>query len=69
MYIMDKNRIITIVLSIIWGFGLAILFRKTCKNDQCVIIKVPPELAQTNNKIKDKNGHCYFLHSYRSECD
>ena len=27
------------IFSFIWGFGLAIMFRKICKNGKCVVIK------------------------------
>ena len=49
------NHTIVIFVSIIWGFGLAILFRQVCQNDQCVIVKVPNILNTQNNIIFDKN--------------
>ena len=30
-----------IILSIIWGLGLAALFRKVCKGRDCIIINIP----------------------------
>ena len=58
------NRIFIIVISIIWGFGLALLFKKSCLNNQCVIIKAPPLF---NNLIYE-NGKCYKLTKYSSQC-
>lgn len=63
-----ENRIIIILISIIWGFGLALLFRKVCLNDQCTIVKVPPSLNINNNIIHDKNDRCYQLQKYPSPC-
>lgn len=64
-----NKRFIIIIISLIWGFGIALLFRKICKNDECVVIKVPPQFIQSGSIIKDKNNHCYKLHTYYSECE
>ena len=63
-----ENRYFIILISIIWGFGLALLFRKVCQNDQCVIIKVPPLFDKSNNIINDRNNRCYKLEKYISPC-
>lgn len=62
-----ENRFIIILISMIWGFGLALLFRRICQNDQCIIVKVPPLLEQQGNIIYDKN-RCYHLQKYPSPC-
>ena len=36
-----KRDIGRIIISIIWGFGLATLFRKICKGKNCIILKAP----------------------------
>jgi len=67
---MDKmlsSRAAVIIISIIWGFGLALLFRKVCQNNQCVIVKVPPNFYRSGSIIYEKN-QCYELHKYLSEC-
>lgn len=61
------NKVVIIILSLIWGFGLALLFRKICQNDQCIVVKVPIELAKRNNIIYNKN-RCYRLQTYASPC-
>ena len=61
------NKLLGIIISFIWGFGLALLFRKICKNDECVIIKVPPQFDPINNIIHDKD-RCYKLEAYPTEC-
>ena len=61
---MDNNRIIVILISLIWGFGLALLFKRSCKNDTCVIVKAPdnfPEKIRSGNK-------CYRLEKYNADC-
>ena len=62
------NRTIIILISIIWGFGLAILFRQVCQNDQCVVVQVPNTFNAQNNIIYDKNNRCYQLYKYSSPC-
>jgi len=58
-----------IFISIIWGFGLALLFKKACKDDDCVVVKVPPTFASDGSSIiYDKNNRCYKLIRYPSEC-
>jgi hypothetical protein len=63
-----ENRIIIILISMIWGFGLALLFRKICQNYKCVIVKVPPIFNNENNVIYDRNNRCYKLQKYPSQC-
>ena len=62
------NRKIIILISIIWGFGIALLFKKVCQNDQCVVVKVPNIVNSQNNIIFDKNNKCYQLYKYPSPC-
>lgn len=64
---MWQNRTIIILISMIWGFGLALLFRQVCQNDQCVIMKVPPSFNKNGGVIYDKN-RCYKLQQYPSAC-
>lgn len=64
-----QSRIFVILISMIWGFGLALLFRKICQNDQCVIVKVPPIFDKHDDIIYDnKNNKCYKLEKYFSPC-
>lgn len=57
-----------IIISILLGFGLASLFRFSCKNNNCIIFKAPPI-----NKIKDKvfkfNNKCYTFTENAETCD
>jgi hypothetical protein len=55
-------------LSIIIGFGIATLFRKTCKDKSCFSFKAPPV-----NDIEDKtyqfNNQCYQFEQKQATCD
>ena len=64
---MDKSEAIGIIISVLWGVGLAVLFRKTCINDQCVVVKVPLEFGDTSNIIRN-DGRCYQLQPYVYPC-
>ena len=60
----DKAKII---ISIIWGLGLATLFRKVCKGRKCLIIKGPkPE--EMNNKVYKFDNKCYLYKSQNTTC-
>lgn len=36
-----ESHVGRIIISIIWGFGLATFFKKTCTNNKCIVIKQP----------------------------
>uniref|UniRef100_A0A6C0LSU9 Uncharacterized protein n=1 Tax=viral metagenome TaxID=1070528 RepID=A0A6C0LSU9_9ZZZZ len=63
-----NNRTAIIVISLIWGFGLALLFRRVCNNDQCIIVKVPQQFHKEGDIIYDKNNRCYRLMKYPYKC-
>lgn len=46
-----------IIISIIWGLGIATLFRKVCK-DNCIIINSvdPYQVSQNIYKVTDDSG-------------
>jgi len=46
-----------ILMSILLGFGLASIFRKVCKNKNCIVFHAPP-LEQFQDKIYKSNGKC-----------
>ena len=56
-----------IIISCIWGLGLASLFRQVCKGRQCIVIEGPkPE--EMNNKIYDFEGKCYKYTAKNVSC-
>lgn len=64
---MISSRNIVIFISLIWGFALALLFRKACTNDRCTVVKVPEKFIESQNIIKNGNK-CYYLNKYFSKC-
>ena len=62
-----KNKISKIVLGILWGLGLACLFRKVCKGRNCIIYKAP-EIKDVKDKIYSFNNDCYQYNIVNSEC-
>ena len=63
-----QNPTVIIIISIIWGLGLALLFKRVCQNNKCVVVKVPQLFNESNNIIYDKNNRCYRLQKYPSPC-
>lgn len=66
-----KKPSFTIVLSIVWGLGLAILLGGAIQNRNCIIVR--SELPQTiENKVfqyPELENKCYQYKSYLSQCD
>ena len=54
-------------VSIIFGLGLASLFRKTCSENNCIIVKGPP-YKQIENKIYSFDGKCYKYNTLATSC-
>ena len=57
-----------IIMSILLGFGLATIFRKICKGDNCVIFYAPP-LDEIENKIFKQDGKCYQYNLVSTKCN
>jgi hypothetical protein len=57
-----NNRVIIIVFSIIWGFGITTLFRNACSdmlNKNCNVIKfVAPDPKEIEKYVFKYNGRC-----------
>ena len=51
-----KNEFGKIVISAILGLGLASLFKKVCVDDNCLIIKSPPNIK---NQVFGHDNKCY----------
>ena len=56
-----------IIISIIWGFGLACLFRRVCKGKNCIIIK-GPNPKDLKGKIFKFNNNCFTYDTYNVSC-
>jgi len=47
-----------IIVSAIFGIGLAFIFSRTCKGNDCVIIRAP-EIDEIKNNIYQIQDECY----------
>ena len=56
-----------IIYSIVWGFGLAMVFKKVCNNNNCIVIN-ENILNNKNNKILKKDNKCYKLQKQNNSC-
>ena len=56
------------IFSFILGLGLAALFRKVCKEGNCVIVQGPPR-EEVENKIFKKESKCYRYKSEDVDCN
>ena len=57
----------SIVMSIILGLGLATLFRKVCKDRNCMIFKAP-NIRHIQNKIFKHGEKCYKYNPNPQTC-
>jgi hypothetical protein len=69
---MDITKILndpknSIMFSILLGIGLATMFRKVCKNGNCVIIKGPKQNDVQNNYYK-LDSDCFKYTPYVVDC-
>ena len=62
-----ENKIGKIIISIILGIGLASIFRKVCKDNNCIVIKGPdPEIIK--DKIFKYDTKCYQYKPETTKC-
>jgi hypothetical protein len=68
---MFKNFIRTpygkIVISLILGFGLSTLFRKSCSDKKCIVFKSPP-LDKIKDQVYKYDEKCYLFEQHHSTC-
>ena len=57
-----------IIISIILGFGLACLFRKVCKDRECIIYTAP-DFKKIKDKIFKFDEKCYKYTKETSTCN
>ena len=57
-----------IILSIILGFGIATLFRESCKNRNCLVFHAP-SMKKVKGKIFSYNDKCYSYNEKHSTCN
>lgn len=61
------NPYSSIIISIILGFGLATLFRKSCSLRGCYVFKGPP-MSKIEGTTFKMNGKCYEYEYEHSSC-
>ena len=60
----DAGRIL---MSIILGVGLATLFKVSCKDKNCLLMRAPP-LEQLKDKIYKVDDKCYKFNPTQTKC-
>ena len=56
-----------IAISILLGFGLATVLRRTCKGNSCVIVRGPP-LRDVRRHVYKVEDDCFKYTPYASKC-
>ena len=56
-----------IVVSVVLALGIAMLFRKVCKDRSCIVLRAPP-LAELNKYFYELEGDCYKYTPYAVPC-
>jgi hypothetical protein len=57
-----------IIMSILLGLGLSSLFRKSCKNRNCIVFKAP-SIKEIKDKTFEFNNKCYKYNETNIKCD
>lgn len=57
-----------IFMSIVFGIGLAALFRRTCTDKHCIVFN-GPIIKEFDNKIYKHDGKCYKYETSSSKCN
>ena len=63
-----KNEYKKIILGLIWGFGIACIFRSACNGRKCIIYKAPKP-NEVENSIYNYNEKCYKYETVSTECN
>jgi hypothetical protein len=63
-----ESQVGRIVISLILGFGLATIFKKVCKNNNCVVIN-GPRPSDVNQYFYKLNEDCYKYTPYITPCN
>ena len=56
-----------IMISILLGLGLATLFRKSCKNRNCLVFQAP-SIDKIKNQVFKFDGKCYTFDEKDEKC-
>ena len=67
MIYLFESKIASIILSIIWGLGLASLFKKVCHDRNCIVYRAPDPVLFVDQTYKYDNS-CYKFDTELSRC-
>jgi hypothetical protein len=62
-----KNNYTKIILGLLWGFGLACIFRCACNGRKCIIYKAPKP-SDVENSVYNYDEKCYKYSTVTTEC-
>lgn len=57
-----------IVISVILGLGLATVFQKVCKGQNCIVVD-SPDMKDINKYVYKIEDDCYKYKPYATVCD
>jgi len=57
-----------VIIPVLLGLGLATMFRKVCKDRNCVVFKAP-SIKNIEKKTYSYNGQCYKYKHKAQTCD
>ena len=63
-----RSRTGVIIISIIWGLGLATIFRSVCVGKDCVVVKAPDAKEVSSNTFSFGDNKCYKFDTVESKC-
>jgi hypothetical protein len=63
-----KNPYAKIILGVLWGLGLACVFRSACEGRKCIIYKAPKKEEVIKN-IYSHEEKCYKYETVNTECN
>lgn len=62
-----ETRTGRIIMSIVWGLGLAALFQRVCTGKNCIVIKAPHP-KDIKDRVFQFNKKCYTYTPYNVSC-
>lgn len=62
-----ENKYAKIIISVLWGLGLATLFQRVCVGRECIILQAPERKKMLENIFK-YNDKCYKYKIKYSDC-
>ena len=62
-----KTRTSIILISILWGLGIASLFHRACKDGACEVYRVK-DPSDITKHIYRNNGKCYKFNKIDTAC-